>query len=187
MKGKIANKSFINLSFKANVFGVFDNNHKFTYLFDYINKKRWISGPVPPTNVAFLHSSAIAINKTAAIFLRASPTAPFTNGAFIANYHEDMHKLNYIYNFESKSWQRIIDMPLQMQFSTFNLPLTITFNKDGTKLLHVFGFHNHFDTLTVYDLNRATLWTLNLNMMNWSNQELFSRRFIGYGKNNNNF
>ena len=39
-------------------------------------KKKWIPGPTLPKNVAFLHSSAIAINRTAVIFLRASPAKP---------------------------------------------------------------------------------------------------------------
>ena len=107
-------------------------NNEFSYLFEYIDKKRWISGPMPPKTVSFLHSSAIGINKTAVIFLRASPVV------FGANFnydHQSEHKLNYIYNFDSQSWVRIIDLPDEMAFKSYNLPLTITFDKNSTTYL----------------------------------------------------
>ena len=101
---------------------------EFSYLFEYADKKRWISGPIPPKTVTFLHSSAFGINKTAVIFLRASPAKYF--GKNYKSDHQYMHKLNYIYNFESQSWVRITDLPDEMAFISYNLPLTITFDKN---------------------------------------------------------
>ena len=50
---------------QADHFYIYQFNNKFSYLFDYINKRNWIPGPLLPKDVAFLHSSAIAINQTA--------------------------------------------------------------------------------------------------------------------------
>ena len=155
-----------------------ENNNKLSYLFDYMNKKRWISGPLPPKNVVLLHSAAIAINKTAVIFLRASPSFDAT---IFDIYNEDNHKLNFIYNFESQSWTRIIDMPDQMLFSTYNLPLAITFNKYGTTLLQIFGFHDSIGIWNIFDLTRATLWTLDMGQLKWFFQDLYPEKFMGYG------
>ena len=134
---------------------------------------------MPPKTVSFLHSSAIGINKTAVIFLRASPVF------FGANFNYDYqshHKLNYIYNFDSQSWVRIIDLPDEMAFKSYNLPLTITFDKNSTTYLQVFGFNKYLSGGYTPGSNEVTLWTLNLNKMEWMNQDLLPGKFIPFGK-----
>ena len=157
-------------------------NHKYSYLFDTKNKKKWISGPIPLKNVAFLYSSAIGINETAVLFLRASPAIPYIDASILDYNSEDKYKMNFIYDIESKLWTRIVDMPKDLQFASYNLPMTIAFDKNGTRLIQVLGFHEFFEPSIINDQNEATLWTLNLSLMLWSNKELFQSKFITYGK-----
>ena len=70
-------------------------------------------------------------------------------------------------------------MPEEMLSANFNLPLT--YDKNGSTLLQVFGFHDHDGIMTVFDLIRVTLWTLNVEQLKWSHQDLYSEQFMGYG------
>ena len=68
-----------------------------------------------------------------------------------------------------------------MLSANFNLPLTITYDKNGSTLLQVFGFHDHDGIMTVFDLIKVTLWTLNIEQFKWSHQDLNPEQFMGYG------
>ena len=72
-------------------------------------------------------------------------------------------------------------MPEEMLSANFNLPLTITYDENGSTLLQVFGFHDHDGIMTVFDLIKVTLWTLNVEQLKWSHQDLYSEQFMGYG------
>ena len=164
------------------------NDVENSQLFEHI-KKKWIPGPTLPQNIAFLHSSAIAINRTAVILLRASPAKPHPNIHHAYNdvivfehNHKNTHKLNFIYNFEDKTWKRIVDMPEPLSIGArYNLPLIITFGKNGTKLLQVFGFEHNNGKFLLTE-NVANLWTLNLETMTWSAQSLYYKEFVTFGK-----
>ena len=166
---------------QADHFYIYQFNNKFSYLFDYTNKRKWIPGPLLPKDVAFLHSSAIGINQTAVIFLRASPSVPFQDFVIYDYDSKDTNKMNFIYNFESQSWTRIVDMPIQLQFAYYNLPLTLDFDKNGTRLIQVLGFDEYFDVSAINDLNEVGLWTLNLSYMEWSKQKILPAKFVTYG------
>ena len=155
-------------------------------LFEYTSKQKWISGPTLPKNVAFLYSSAIAINATAVIFVRASPAKPhhsafFNNSIVLDNNAKNAHKLNFIYNFEDSSWRRIADLPDQFSIgSKYELPLTITIDKNGTKLLQMFGFDQ--DDGFFFSIEKeVTIWTLNLESRIWSKGEITSKVFVTSG------
>ena len=75
-------------------------------------------------------------------------------------------------------------MPEQMLFSTYNLPLAITYDKNGSTLLQVFGFHDTNVIWNMFDLTRATLWTLDLGRLKWFSQDLYPKKLLGYGNNN---
>ena len=147
-------------------------------------------GPTLPKNVAFLHSSATSVNKTSVIFLRASPAKPYGESGFNANLmisddkSENAHKLNFIYNFEDHSWKRIVDMPDQLSISaSYNLPLSMTISKDGIRLLKVFGFHT-IGKHPFLSENEASIWTLNVDKMVWSVEEIYQKEFPTFGINN---
>ena len=60
--------------------------------------------------LAHTYSSAVAINKTAVIFIRASPAKPHPLGIHasegivqIDNESKDANKMNFIYNFDDQS------------------------------------------------------------------------------------
>ena len=112
--------------------------------------------------------------------MRASPAKNF--GRNYKSDHQYEHKLNFIYNFESQSWVRIIDLPDEMAFKSYNLPLTITFDKNSTTNLQVFGFKKYLSGGYTPGPNEVTLWTLNLNKMEWMNLDLFPGKFIPFGK-----
>ena len=131
--------------------------------------------------MAFLYSSAIGINQTSVLFLRASPAKPFIDTSIFDYNSEEKNKMNFIYDLESKLWTRIVDMPKDLQFDSYNLPMTITFDKDGTKLIQVLGFHKIFDISATNDQSEAKLWTLNLGLMEWFYTKLFPSQFITYG------
>ena len=63
----------------------------------------------------------------------------------------------------------------------YNLPLIITFGKNGTKLLQVFGFEHNNGKFLLTE-NVANLWTLNLETMTWSAQSLYYKEFVTFGK-----
>ena len=130
--------------------------------------------------MTFLHSSAIGINKTAVIFLRASSVTSF--GGNFNPEQQYKHKLNYIYNFENQSWVRIIDLPDEMAFKSYNLPLAITFDKNSTTHLQVFGFHRYLSGGYTPGPNEVTLWTLDLCKMEWMKLKSFSEIFVPFGK-----
>ena len=138
--------------------------------------------------MAFTYSSAIAINKTAVIFVRASSAKPHPLGIHasegivqIDNESKDANKMNFIYNFDDQSWRRIIDLPDQLSIGTkYNMPLTIKYDKNGTKTLQVFGFaDNHGYTFVVE--NEVSLWSLNLDTMAWSDQNIQTKNFVTFG------
>ena len=106
---------------------------------------------------------------------------PFLDFVIFDYESEDKHKMNFIYNFESQLWTRIIDMPIQLQFGSYNLPLTLDFDKYGTRLIQVLGFDEYYDVSAINDLKEVKLWTLNLNLMEWSKQKLFPTKFVTYG------
>ena len=164
-----------------------NNYNQASYIFEYANKKHWLVGPTLPKNVAFLHSSATSINKSSVIFLRASPSKPTgvsgPNGNLMISDDkaENAHKLNFIYNFEDHSWKRIIDMPSQLSISaTYNLPIAMTIAKDGIRLLKVFGFHSVSIDEYLFE-NEASIWTLNLDKMVWSVEEINQEEFPTFG------
>ena len=111
--------------------------------------------------------------------MRASPAKNF--GRNYKSDHQYEHKLNFIYNFESQSWVRIIDLPDEMAFKSYNLPLTITFDKNSTTHLQVFGFNRYLSGEHTPCPNDVTLWTLNLSQMEWMKIESFSEKFVPYG------
>ena len=164
-----------------------NNYNQASYIFEYANKKHWLVGPTLPKNVSFLHSSATSINKTSVIFLRASPAKLYGEFGLNSNliisddYSEYAHKLNFIYNFEDHSWKRIIDMPSQLSISaTYNLPIAMTIAKDGIRLLKVFGFHSVSIDEYLFE-NEASIWTLNLDKMVWSVEEINQKEFPTFG------
>ena len=94
---------------------------------------------------------------------------------------ENAHKLNFIYNFEDYSWKRIVDMPDQLSISaTYNLPLAMTISKNGIRLLKVFGFHS-IGKHPFLSENEASIWTLNLDKMVWSVEEIYQKEFPTFG------
>ena len=113
--------------------------------------------------------------------MRASPAIPFIDASIFDYNSEEKNKMNFIYDLESKLWTRIVDMPKDLQFDSYNLPMTITFDKDGTKLIQVLGFHKIFDISATNDQSEAKLWTLNLGLMEWFYTKLFPSQFITYG------
>ena len=155
-------------------------------MFEYANKQKWISGPTLPKNVAFLYSSAIAINATAVIFVRASPAKPhhsafFNNSILLDKNAKNAHKLNFIYNFEDSSWKRIIDMPEDFSIGAkYELPLTITIDKNGTKSLQIFSFDQE-DGFFFSIEKEVTIWTLNLGSSIWSKGEMTIETFVTSG------
>ena len=156
-------------------------------MFEYVDKKRWILGPILPKDVAFMYSSAIAINRTSVIVIGASPTKPHNLWMYasegivqIDKNSKEAYKMSFIYNFENKSWRRILDLPKDLSNSgKYNMPLTITIDKNGTKSLQVFGFENN--PLVLLIENEVTLWVLNLEQMVWSNQNLQTKKFVTFG------
>ena len=156
-------------------------------MFEYVDKKRWILGPILPKDVAFMYSSAVAINRTSVIVIGASPTKPHNLWMYasegivqIDKNSKEAYKMSFIYNFENKSWRRILDLPKDLSNSgKYNMPLTITIDKNGTKSLQVFGFENN--PLVLLIENEVTLWVLNLEQMVWSNQNLQTKKFVTFG------
>ena len=168
--------------------GVFNNIYyaSNSQIFEYANKKQWISGPTLPKDVAFLYSSAIAVNGTAVIFVRASPAKPhdspfYNNSIVLDNNAKNAHKLNFMYNFEHNSWKRIADLPEQFSVGAkYELPLTITIDKNGSKLLEIFEFDQKDGPFFSFE-KEVSFWTLNLETSSWSKREIASKPFITSG------
>ena len=157
-------------------------------MFEYVDKKRWILGPDLPKGVAFMYSSGMAINRTAVIVIGASPTKPHHLWMYasegivqIDKNSKDAYKMSFIYNLENKSWRRIVDLPKDLSNGgKYNMPLTITINKNGSKLLQVFGFENNNGIIYLNE-NEVTLWILDLELMAWSSQKLHTDKFVTFG------